>query len=602
MTVLDSDLMVSTITRRLQTRQYFQTPGGSTVVDSAKSGQEAVRAAIPQQVVDQVHDAAVALLVALYILYMGQVVGEEMAGTVGFPIFPAERESRLDLMRDLGHYLDVRWAIDLVAALERRLRPPALESTEDTSAEEELLAAAIFNSGQRTDPQARILSKTLSEIASKSTRPRHDLRDWEPGLKGVTRITRLMIEAVPPTKIGTMTQLRNQGSGLRAIATLGGALFLGSSIRVLADGDQADPGSRYAELGLRLATLTQHSGGRVHVADSEEITLYKNGLRELALKGGSTFAIEHPFHFRVLLEVLSDENRRYPAEPVLNVEAMRQIWPHDSLWSNLVWSRDQLPVVANLIRHPDSQRADAFIQHYAAFGRTPHTSSFTHLDYEVRSPVGGGSALASWPTAFAGYRDRPVQNMPNSVCEVIQSIERQRRLGRLWRGTANESDLTWLCGQLVAWDENREPDGTLAARIWRSSSWLGSTFPVAAMAEIRTGAWILEALRLRLAAAASPESAGAEDQEHLDQERRTTEELRCVLEIMVLFSTDYLSGTGDGIPGLTKAIDQLRNKDWFTEMGPRLSGKLNYLEISLNAFGEKLGDQITAALEALAGS
>ena len=287
---------------------------------------------------------------------------------------------------------------------------------------------------------------------------------------------------------------------------------------------------------------------------------------------------------------------------MLNVEAMRRIWPGDSLWMNFVWSRDQLPVVANLIRHGESQRADAFIQHYAAFGRTPHTSSFTHLDYEVRSPVGASPAMASWPAAFTDCRNKPVQNMPNSVCEVIQSIERQRRLGRLWRGTAGERDLTWLCGQLVAWDENREPDGTLAARIWRSSGWLGSTFPVAAMAEVRTGAWILEALRLRLAAAASPQSAGAEGQEHLDQERRTTEELRCVLEIMVLFSTDYLSKSGDGILGLTKALNQLRHKDWFTEMGPRLSSKLNYLEAFLNASGEKLGDEITAALEALAGS
>jgi hypothetical protein len=596
--------MVSTITRSSSATQDFQAPSGGTVVDSAKSGPEAIRAAIPQEVVNQVHDAAVALLVALYILHIGQVVGEEMAGTVGFPIFPTERTARLDLMRDLGHYLDVRWTIDFVEALERRLRPPTLEASipaEDTTAEEKLLAAAIFNSGERTEPQARILSKTLSEIASTLVLPRHDLRDWEPGLRGVTRITRLLIEAVPPTKIGTMAQLRNQGSGLRVIATLGGALFLGSSIRVLADNDQATPGSRYAQLGLRLAALTQHSGGRVHVSNSEEIALFKNGLREFALRGGSTFAIEHPFHFRVLLEVLSDENRRYPAEPVLNVEAMRHIWPNDSLWLNFVWSRDQLPVVVNLIRSPESQRADAFIQHYAAFGRTPHTSSFTHLDYEIRSPVGGGPALASWPTAFAGYRDRPVQNMPNSVCEVIHAIEQQRRLGRVWRGAAEENDLTWLCGQLVAWDEHREPDGTVAARIWRCSSWLGSTFPVAAMSEIRTGAWILEALRLRLAAAASPESAGTEDQEHLDQERRTTEELRCVLEIMVLFSTDYLSGTEDGIPGLTKTLDQLRSRDWFTEMGPQLNRKLNYLEISLNAFGEKLGDEVAAAVEALAG-
>jgi hypothetical protein len=194
--------------------------------------------------------------------------------------------------------------------------------------------------------------------------------------------------------------------------------------------------------------------------------------------------------------------------------------------------------------------------------------------------------------------------MPNSVCEAIQSIERQRRLGRLWRGTPEEGDLNWLCGQLVAWDEHREPDGTLAARIWRSSSWLGCTLPVAAMAEIRTGAWLLEALRLRLQPAVSPASPGPRepqsDQDHLDQERRTTEELRCVLEIMVLFSTDYLSGNEDGVPALMKTLDQLRNKDWFAEMGSRLSGKLDYLCISLNAFCNKLSSEVSAARKVLA--
>ena len=70
------------------------------------------------------------------------------------------------------------------------------------------------------------------------------------------------------------------------------------------------------------------------------------------MRGDSIFAIEHPFHFRVLLEVMSDENRRYPAEPVLNVEALRRILSDAMFWSHVVWSRDQLPVVGNLVRLP----------------------------------------------------------------------------------------------------------------------------------------------------------------------------------------------------------------------------------------------------------
>ena len=337
----------------------------------------------------------------------------------------------------------------------------------------------------------------------------------------------------------------------------------------------------------------------------EAAELYMTGLLRFARRGDSVFAIEHPFHFRVLLEVMSDENRRYPAEPVLNVEALRRILPDATFWSHVVWSRDQLPVVGNLLRLPERQRVDAFVQHYAAFGRTPHTSSFTHLDYEVRSPVGDASVSASWPAAFQAYRRRAIRNMPNSVCQVIRAVDRQRWLGRLWRGTPEENDLRWLCGQMVAWDGHRESDVALADRVWHSDRWIGQIFPVAAMTEIRTGAWLLEALRLRLAAAVSPVTRdGAEydpGQERPDPELRANEELRCVLEIMTLFSADYISGDEDGIPGLKKTLDQLRSSDWFTELGSKIEEKLNYLEVSLDAFGEQLGAEVLAAQEALAG-
>ena len=46
-----------------------------------------IREAIPREVVEMGLDPVVALLVTLYVFYIGQIVGEEMAATVGFPSF-----------------------------------------------------------------------------------------------------------------------------------------------------------------------------------------------------------------------------------------------------------------------------------------------------------------------------------------------------------------------------------------------------------------------------------------------------------------------------------------------------------------------------------
>jgi hypothetical protein len=575
------------------------------------SAQEAstIRAAIPPEVAVMELDPVVALLVTLYVVYIGQIVGEEMAATVGFPILPTDRTERLGLMRDLEYDLDAQWAVRLIEQLERSLHLASVsgETAEDDQvAEEDLLAGAIFNQGERTDLQSKILSKILSMISEDST-PSQDMEYWEPGIKAIARITRLMIEAVPPTRVGTLGALSRPDSGLRLISTLGGALFLGQSIRILDKSNPEASRSRYAELGIRIAGLTHRTGGQqVRLPSAEAAEQYVNGLSGFARRGDSVFAVEHPFHFRVLLEVMSDENRRYPAESVLNVEALRSILPGTAFWGHVVWSRDQLPVVGNLLRLPERQRADAFIQHYAAFGRTPHTSSFTHLDYEVRSPVGDDYVSEAWPTAFRQFRGKAVHNMPNSVCQIVRAADRQRWLGRLWRGTPEENDLRWLCGQMVAWDGHRESDGGLADRVWHSDRWIGQTFPVAAMAEIRTGAWLLEALRLRLAAAVSPiaqNGAGYQTgQERPDPELKANEELRCVLEIMTLFSADYLSGDGDGIPGLKKTLSRLRSRAWFVDLGPTMSEKLDQLVVSLHSFGEQLGTEIRLARDGIENS
>ncbi|TVZ05040.1 hypothetical protein EAS64_10490 [Trebonia kvetii] len=553
-------------------------------------------------------EPALSLLVTVYILHIGRIIAEEMAATAGFPGFPDDPGKRLELTRCLeNRNLDPLWSARLIEQLDRRVHAAADDAMADEawSPEELLLATAILSRGERAEQQTREMSRVLSIVGTRAAH-REDIEYWTPGIKGIAQITRLMIEAVIPTRIGTMQNLADPDSGLRLIATLGGALFLGHSIALLTRQDAALPRSPYAAFGERIAMQTNAMGQqRVRVPGPDEAERYRAGVERFARSGDSVFAIEHPFHFRVLLEVLSDENRRYPAEPVLNVEALRRILPPGiSFWSHVVWSREQLPVVANRLRHPDRPRADAFIQHYAAFGRTPHTSSFTHLDYEVRSPVGDAFSTAPWPAAFEDYRGRKdVQNMPNSVCQAMRTIDQEKSAGRMWRGKPEESDLRWLGGQLVTWDGYGEPDGALADRIWHPEHWTGQAFPIAAMAEIRTGAWLLEALRLRLATAVSLlTQAGSErhqDQQRYDREAKADEELRCVLEIMVLFATGYLSGDDDGIPGLRMSLSRLRGSSWFTSLGPAMHERLDYLVSCLDELGGKLEAEVRMARDAV---
>lgn len=567
--------------------------------------------AIPGEVADLGLRPDVALLTTLYIFYMGRTVGQEMAAAAGFPSFPRDEEEWRVLLRPLDFRgLPTLVALGRLRALEHELADgPAAEPADGgATTEERLLATAIFSQEARTEAQSRKLSKTLSDISGKAG-PHADMEYWTPGIDAIAKLTRLVIEAVIPTKIGTMDNLFDPGSGLRQISTLGGALFLGHSIGVLTGEEAADPQSPYAVLGGRIAKLTEGMGQRVKVPAPAEVEKYTHGLRAFAERGDSVFAIEHPFHFRVLLEVLSDENRRYPAEPVLNLAGLRAAL-HRTVadrffWDHVIWSRQQLPVVENLLQSAESTRAEAYIQHYAAFGRTPQTSSFTHLNYEVRSPVGNESATDAWPEAFQGrYRFSTLQNTPNSVRQVLDALERERSLGRLWRGTPGEDDLRWLCGQLVEWDGIPEGDDALVGRIWDSNLWTGQTFPVDAMAEIRVGAWLLEALRLRLTASVLPAAPDggrpALGRERTDLEYRAAGELRCVLEIMALFSAEYLSGEEDGLPRLKATLGRLRDSDWFTELGPKLRAKLDDLEASLDERGRHLAAEVDLARQAVA--
>ncbi len=525
---------------------------------------EAILDAVPMSVSTRLPDPVLALAVTLYILHIGKIVGEEIVATIGFPPFPAD-EHVIPRVRDLfpgepgreSAGLRPDRALAFVHELERRLdleaagrsqSPVLLDRHEDGS----LLAAAVLHRGQRDARQSAALLEFLSAVEESSEDEGEHLAFWHVGLVAISRIARLVVSLALPGDVGTMDNLRRGNTSLQAVSTLGGALFLRPSIEVLAL-DDGRPPSPYAPLGIRLAELTQGWGERPQkpeAAASQEQADYIDGLKRFAQRDGTVFTLEHPFHFRVLLEVLSGENRRYPAEPVLNVQALRRVWPERTFWHHFAWSRDQLPVVANELRH--GPRSVAFVQHYAAFGRTPLTSSFSRLSYETVSPLKGRES-PPWPRAFEHNRKAPIHNEPNTVLELHRATRRQQSLGRLWRGDPLEQDLRWMASQLVLWDGEPEPDGVLADRVWDSAVWLGRGFAVDVLAEIRTAAWLLESFRLRLARSSLP--AGWEDgpvRDDVEKEAKEVLELRCVSDIMTLFVREYAEAEGDGVPGIVE--------------------------------------------------
>jgi hypothetical protein len=453
----------------------------------------------------------------------------------------------------------------------------------------------VLNQEERSAQQSAALLKTLSEIAALSVDEGQDLPYWRLGLFRVSQIARLVVSQVLPSELETMQRLEKSDPELTVISTLGGALFLHSSVEVLA---REDGTSQYRDLGLRLAELTDAWGGRAGVleaaAGSEWLTLYMEGLKAFAERDGAIFTMEHPFHFRVLLEVLSGENRRYPAEPVLNMRALSRIWSDAIFWDRFAWSRDQLPVVANELRQ--GPRNIAFVQHYSAFGRTPLTSSFAKLSYETRSRMRVPAGLP-WPEEFQDHRDRPVHNEPNTVSEVYRATRRQQSLGRLWRGTPHEGDLRWLAGQLITWDGQPVYDENLADRIWDASAWLGQGFPVDALSEVRTGAWLIETLRLHLEKLLRirPPAGGHDKADDLTKKEITEfAELGCVLKVMMLFAEDYINGDGDGVPGLKRSLNTFERKPEYADFG-RLMDRRAQLENMVTTGAERLKAEIARA-------
>lgn len=570
---------------------------------------------VPVEVSEEIDDPVVAFLLTLYIEHIGSIVGEELAATTGFPPFPEVHQERLKLVHGVmrrRRSLDPGAVLDLLEKslevyLNAEFPGPLRVPDGPGSARAQLLAGAVMNR-RRDDVQLDTLSKTLSRIASKTTVPRTDIRSWPAGIQAISRITRLMVSATAPSAVATMDRLMRSDSRLRAIATLGGALFLQGSIGILGEEDAGEARRTYGNEGLRIADLTRESHGqRVQPMLGDQLTAYKAGLRNLASRDDSVFAVEHPFHFRVLLEVLSDENRRYPAESVLNFEALQCLWGASEIWEHFVWSRDQHPIVGNLVENEASQRDLAFIQTYVSFGRTPHTSSFLRLDYDPVAFIGAAAGNAEphrtnwWPKAAARLGSEPIRNLPNTVCAAMQAIRRQRMLGRIWRGDVSEDDVLWIGSELIKWNGFPVTDGALADAVWDSSRWADPGLPRMALAEIRIGTWQLHALRRRLESLALVAHPAGEPQSGptgspATPEEKTTEEVRCVLSIMCYFVADYLAGPGDGVAGLQQSLDTLKeDQQLLSEMGVLVSQRLDQLRRLVDEEKGKLADEMQSA-------
>jgi hypothetical protein len=575
-----------------------------------------IPAMVPTEVLQEVPHPLVALLLTIYIEHIGSIVGEELAATTGFPTFPGTHEERLELINGITRRRGSPDSGAVLDLLERSLRSyqhaepgvPQQTAEEASSLRMETLADAIL-SPQRTPAQTDELSRTLSRIASTTAIPRTDIRSWPAGIKAISRITRLIVSATPPSAVNTNDRIVNSNTRLHTIATLGGAHFLGGTVGILSQDEAGQAASTYGREGLRIANLTSESQGqRVEPLAGDKLERYKSGLRDLAARDDFIFAIEHPFHFRVLLEVLSDENRRYPAESVLNFHALRSLWGPDNVWDHFTWSRDQHPIVGNLVERESPQTDLAFLQHYVSFGRTPHTSSFVRLDY---NPVARLTEAADedaenmesltywWPEAVAHLGAEPIRNLPSSVCAAMYAIDRQRMLGRIWRGDANDSDILWIGGELLKWNGLSFTDGALAGAVWDSTRWDDPGFPRMALAEIRIGTWLIQALRRRLESyAPAPHSTPGEKRLGpaaipVNQEQKVAEELSCVLAIMCFFVEDYTSGPDDGVTGLRQSLNRMREDHrLLEEMGRLVGQRLGEFERLVDDEGSKLESEL----------
>ncbi|MGH2967156.1 MAG: hypothetical protein ACRDMH_17495 [Solirubrobacterales bacterium] len=604
-------------------------------------------AALPDEVTTVLADPASSLLVTRYIQSLGKRTELELAASAGFPDLPtawwpapggpltgefasgddpatpvppvlrdealATVEALIDIQQTRDSWVAQALDVSRMSEVDRRLT---------------LVGALLKRSGDRSSAEVEVLSSTLSLIESTvpagvSARPEY----WNEGLRAVRQFSRMRAISVAPTVVSTIPRIQAaarrhwdiltdyeqarsdlsprqkeqaaarareaESSRVTHVATLGGAYYLGHSIAVLRDSSSP---SAAAALALAESTLpgqtvvvpgaandrrTSDSHGKR--AARADVRAYVDGLRNTR----PTFAVEHPFHLRVVLEVLSGENRRYPAECILTQEALRYVW-RTGFWETFLWSRDQLPLVANFLapRQKPATQDRAFVQDYVAFGRTPHTSSFMRLDYPA-----AGTEIAQrawWPEALLErdpktnrvVRARRLMNLPKTVAEGMTAIERQQQLGRVWRGQPIETDLDDVAGEVLGWDPSHASPVWVSKLLWDPARWPGLTFPDLVQAELSAAEWLVMTL-----------SSWAGDQREAKAVRA---QAQTILEIVSAFARRYVAGQDeDGVPGLLKSLERLANS---------ADGRLAQRVRDVRARVDNLASALERALDAAAGS
>jgi hypothetical protein len=568
------------------------------LIDRMKVGRRIIRQ-LPAEITGLLHDPASSVLATRYIQFLGKQVGAQLAAPPGFPELPSgcfDRDSnkptdKLVLGPDpacpLRGVLKKAAATAVAGLIENQRsrdiwtgRAPDVPNMGEVDRRLTFVGALLNKSANRSSAEVEVLAAILSEIALAAGNGPGYPQFWEAGIGAIRQLTRMRAISVTPSTVATIPRLQArvpaswgtlQGYefgkpdlGIRRIqqlqaefaeaesawpsliATLGGAYYLGHNIALIRD--QNTP---YARDAVELADAAMP--GRVIVPGSDgdprvdelkkyvsdaDVEGYEKGLKAIA----PAFVAEHPFHLRVLLEVLSGENRRYPAECILTNEGLRCVWGDARLWDRFTWCRDQLPVVANvLVPTVTGQPERAFVQDYVAFGRTPHTSSFMRLDYtagEVEVPV-----QSWWPDDLATTGSLRVANLPRSVAEGRAMIERQIRLGRIWRGNASHDDLDWICGAAMAWNPAGTTEQRLVRLIQKPDEWPEQCFPDAVVTELIVGRWIVEALARWVVAPNESEAVRREAQ--------------LVLRIVLRFAARYLNGSDDdGTPGLRRSLEE----------------------------------------------
>ncbi len=179
------------------------------------------------------------------------------------------------------------------------------------------------------------------------------------------------IGTVAPGQVGSEDAIKN-GKGL-ANSTLGFAWGLKYFIPHLKENGLRDSKQcSRLDTAFNLPPLPQSDHDR-----------FWDGIKATVRNQG-TFVVfvERPFHPRVLWEVLSETNRRYPAEKLLATDSLRQ-FQQECPGLVVLWNHDLLPLVADLRsddRNPDLRKVrrlgQVYVQDYPAHGRTNHANVF----------------------------------------------------------------------------------------------------------------------------------------------------------------------------------------------------------------------------------